>query len=242
MRISCNDSCLQAVSDTPSLFVSNISRADVPNQDSLLKVFSEFGNVAKAYFAKKQGSSDYDCAIIHYDSWTEAEKTLKRFEGHILGKERYWVSLPVVRYARPRGGRHTKGISPRRIFIGQLPKSIGEEELRGWFSQFGDIEDVSLLYKKNEFAGCGFVQYSTWASCDSAISQTHGKVVFDSEKEQRSPVVVRYARAAKSNDRNTRLIHENRQGWEAMASAGGWPCHPMTITHYSCTCPCWPHC
>ena len=213
----------------------------MPNQDSLITVFAEFGNAVKAYFVKKQGSSDYDCAIVQFRSWSEAEKTLKRYEQHVLGKERDWVSIPVVRYARPRStGPRTKGLSPRRLFIGQLPKSIGEEELRGHFSQFGDIEEVSVLYKKNEFAGCGFVQYSTWASCDSAISQTHGKVVFDSEKEQRSPVVVRYATSAKyNNDRNNHSLYENRQGWEAMASAGGWACHPMTIPQYYCTCSYW---
>eukprot|EP00890_Picochlorum_soloecismus_P000225 jgi/Picsp_1/1202/NSC_04683-R1_elav-like family member 4 len=220
----------QEVSDIPSLFISNISRADLSSQDGLLKVFGEFGKVGEAYFVKKQGPGEYECAVLNFDSWREAEATLKRYEEHLLKKERDWASVPAVRYARPRAGTQTNAISPRRLFIGQLPKSIREEQMREWFSQFGDIEEASMLYKNNQFAGCGFVQYSSWASCDAAISQTRGRVVFDSEKEQRSHVVVKYARSTKCYNRNNRSLHE-RQDWEATAFAGGWLYDPMSA-HY----------
>lgn len=56
------------------------------------------------------------------------------------------------------------------VFIGGLSSVVSEDELRLYFQPFGDITYVKIPVGK----GCGFVQYTTRASAELAISKMQG--------------------------------------------------------------------
>ncbi len=56
------------------------------------------------------------------------------------------------------------------IFVGGLSSNVSEEELRILFSAFGEITYVKIPAGK----GCGFVQFVTRQSAETAISRMHG--------------------------------------------------------------------
>lgn len=56
------------------------------------------------------------------------------------------------------------------VFIGGLSSIVTEEDLRLYFQPFGDITYVKIPMGK----GCGFVQYTTRASAELAISKMQG--------------------------------------------------------------------
>ncbi len=63
----------------------------------------------------------------------------------------------------------------KRIYVGNLPFSATEDEVRDMFSEFGEVESVSLITDRETGRprGFGFVEMSSGA--DEAIQATNGK-------------------------------------------------------------------
>jgi len=62
----------------------------------------------------------------------------------------------------------------RRLFVGQVPATAKEEDLRPIFAPYGEITEIFLLRKDaGEHRGCAFVTYRDAESADAAIAATH---------------------------------------------------------------------
>lgn len=250
---------MQALSATPSLYLQG-----VPDEWGVRDVMSMFqlpgGNpVVEAYFVchRKDGTSGTQgarrSAIVKFNSWSDAETCMEAVESQLKlrrGSAMHGGSI-VVRYARPRTGvPGSAGISPRRLFLGQLPKRISEVEIERTFSAYGDVEEVNMLFERgNSSSGCAFVQFSTWKACDAAIAGTDGKHVFDEDQGHGRPLVVRYAKARSAWSPTSTLSGSHGYeadfpqlgGYECDAFAGGYPLwspyhlpfigYPMYIPH-----------
>lgn len=66
-----------------------------------------------------------------------------------------------------------------KVYVGNLPFSVSDEDLRAMFSEFGEITEAVLI--KDKFSGrskgFGFVTFSSDESANSAISKMNGKEV-----------------------------------------------------------------
>jgi RNA recognition motif-containing protein len=63
------------------------------------------------------------------------------------------------------------------IYVGNLPFSITDADLRDTFSRFGDVSQVNLITDKftGESKGFGFVEMANNAQADAAIKGLNGK-------------------------------------------------------------------
>ncbi len=82
----------------------------------------------------------------------------------------------------------------KKIYVGNLSYSTTEETLRNQFSQFGEVESVSIIIDRmtNKSKGFGFVEMTDDAAAASAISNLHqkdidGRRVRVNEAEERKP-------------------------------------------------------
>ena len=82
----------------------------------------------------------------------------------------------------------------KKIYVGNLSYSTTEETLRNQFSQFGEVESVSIIIDRmtNKSKGFGFVEMTDDAAAASAISTLHqkdidGRCVRVNEAEERKP-------------------------------------------------------
>ena len=59
-----------------------------------------------------------------------------------------------------------------KIFIGNLPYSFDQGDLKSQFSRFGEIEDLFMLKDRNtgEFKGFGFITYSKPEAARAALT------------------------------------------------------------------------
>jgi len=80
--------------------------------------------------------------------------------------------------------------TPFKLFVGQVPASYTAEQLRPNFEQFGNIEEVSIIYDKATqlSRGCGFVTFSTEDAARAAIEALSDKLVLNGK-----PLVVKFA-------------------------------------------------
>ncbi len=67
-------------------------------------------------------------------------------------------------------------MSQPKIYVGNLSYGTTEDELRGHFSQFGQIEDVKLIidYGTGRSKGFGFVTYASEKECEAAVEKSNG--------------------------------------------------------------------
>lgn len=65
---------------------------------------------------------------------------------------------------------------PARLYVGNLPYSVGENDLRRLFSQAGTVENVTLPLDRETGRprGFGFVQMATDQDADNAINMFNG--------------------------------------------------------------------
>ena len=79
------------------------------------------------------------------------------------------------------------------IYVGQLPYSVKEDQLREMFSEYGEIASVNLI--KDRFSGqskgFGFIDMPNNSEADKAIkalnkSLLHGREIKVNQAEQRS--------------------------------------------------------
>jgi cold-inducible RNA-binding protein len=64
----------------------------------------------------------------------------------------------------------------KKLYVGSLPYSVTEEELRELFSPFGDIESVRIIMDKatGQSKGFGFVEMASVDDAQKAIENLHG--------------------------------------------------------------------
>jgi RNA recognition motif-containing protein len=59
------------------------------------------------------------------------------------------------------------------IFVGGLDPTVGDEDLKAVFAQFGELVYVKIPLGK----GCGFVQFTHRSSAEEALQRVHGTVI-----------------------------------------------------------------
>lgn len=64
---------------------------------------------------------------------------------------------------------------PKRIYVGNLPFSASEDEVRNLFSEYGAVNSVSLITDRETGRprGFGFVEMENGDEADTAISNLH---------------------------------------------------------------------
>ncbi|CAM9762297.1 unnamed protein product [Choristocarpus tenellus] len=64
-----------------------------------------------------------------------------------------------------------------KLFVGQVPKSMNEDDLRPVFEEFGEIFDLAVIRDKvsGMHRGCAFLTYCSRSSADAAIAALHGQ-------------------------------------------------------------------
>lgn len=86
------------------------------------------------------------------------------------------------------------------IYVGNLPYSVGEDDLQGIFGEYGEIESVKIITDKysGRSKGFGFVVMENDEEAKAAIENLNGKTVDSRE------ITVNEARPRKDNFSNNR--------------------------------------
>lgn len=77
-------------------------------------------------------------------------------------------------------GEGSNDEDPVKLFIGQVPKSMSEEDIFPTFDPFGPLKDVAIIRDKHTglHRGCAFVTYWSGADAERAQEALHDKFTF----------------------------------------------------------------
>lgn len=67
---------------------------------------------------------------------------------------------------------------PVKLFVGQVPRTMEEDDLRPVLEAFGPVEDLVIIRDKLTGAhrGCAFASFFTREAAEQAIAELHNKV------------------------------------------------------------------
>eukprot|EP00210_Caulerpa_lentillifera_P006666 g6369.t1 len=129
------------------------------------------------------------CAMILFEKWSQAEVAIEACHGKsFFGTNR---ALVVNLADPPRRGGGLPPIAPKTLFVGQVPKTIEDEEVRALFEPFGEINEFHIS-RKGSVSGCAFVKFSLWSEAENAMEALHGRHTLPGAK---NPLVVKFADA-----------------------------------------------
>jgi len=68
-----------------------------------------------------------------------------------------------------------------KLYVGNLPQGISEEDLKKLFSEAGEVQSVKIVIDpySGRSRGYGFVEMNTKTEAEKAISQLNGKILMD---------------------------------------------------------------
>ena len=70
-------------------------------------------------------------------------------------------------------------VSESKVYVGNLPFSVGQEELKKLFSQFGEITEATVISDKfsGRSKGFGFVTFAKKEDAEKAVAEMNEKEV-----------------------------------------------------------------
>lgn len=226
-----------AVVAVPRLFITQLPKDK--NESDIELVFSKFGQIEKTTVIRNLDGSSKGCGMVLFKTFTEAEVAQESTTGMLwplsTSDDDVLYRQPIiVSFAQPRKPNASylaseQIIAPKKLFVGQLPKSLSNEEVTGLFAQFGEIDVVNVLRPKNSQAGCAFVLYKKWASCEAAIHALHDKRPFHPASDH--PLVVKFADVSKKNELHYPARHSYPSNDVPMHHMGMMYPHPAMMSY-----------
>eukprot|EP00210_Caulerpa_lentillifera_P008836 g8431.t1 len=171
----------------PKIFVGQIPLET--SKDEIHDVFSSFGNVKTVNIMSTAEGRSKGCAMVLFDKWSQAEVAIEACNGKsFFGTNR---TLVVNLADPPRRGGGVPPIAPKTLFVGQVPKTIEDDEVRALFEPFGEIVEFHVS-RKGSVSGCAFVKFSYWSEAENAMEALHSRHTLPGAK---NPLVVKFADA-----------------------------------------------
>ena len=64
-------------------------------------------------------------------------------------------------------------MSQNKLYVGNFPYSVSEDQLRGIFSQYGEISDLAMIMDRDTGRpkGFGFITFATQEAAEKALEQ-----------------------------------------------------------------------
>ncbi|CAA0814012.1 RNA-binding (RRM/RBD/RNP motifs) family protein [Striga hermonthica] len=173
--------------DHGKLFVGGISWDT--NEERLKEYFGTYGEVVEAVIMRDRTTGRArGFGFIVFADPVVAEKVVK--EKHMIDGRTVEAKKAVPRDDQNLTNRNSSSIqgSPvpgrtKKIFVGGLASTVTESDFKNYFSQFGTITDVVVMYDHNTQRprGFGFITYDSEDAVDRVLHKTfhelNGKMV-----------------------------------------------------------------
>jgi RNA recognition motif-containing protein len=177
-------------------------------QEELFVLMQEYGTVEEIFIIKDKATGESKgAAFVTYTSTAEADLAIKS-----LDKLRV---IPPMK--NPIQVKHAEGevaIRESKLFVGMLPYTTTEEDLRSVFSLYGTPTEVALIMKNGQSSGSAFIRYTTNAECDAAIAALNGFSLDGSTRR----MSVSYAGPSKKPTAAPTLLPQQLGAFQATAS------------------------
>mmetsp|Transcript_19522 Transcript_19522/g.55975 ORF Transcript_19522/g.55975 Transcript_19522/m.55975 type:complete len:547 (+) Transcript_19522:104-1744(+) len=183
------------------LFVGRVPRTY--DENTLKPIFEEFGPVTDcAIIRDRESHTHKGCAFIRMTSLTKADAAIRALNNtKVLDQS---MGPLTVKYATgenerlglPTDGSCQPGVDQAKLFVGSLPKTCSEDDIRNVFAPFGMVDEVFIMRdERKESRGCAFVKFAYKEQAFYAINNLNQKFTMPGHNK---PIEVRFAENRKA--------------------------------------------
>lgn len=167
--------------DAMKLFVGQIPKT--ASETDLAPTFEQFGPIAEFSILRDKAGISKGCAFLTFVTRMAAVQCVENLHD---------------KYTCP-GMSHTIQVKPadseskmeeRKLFVGMIPKTYSEDQLRAMFLPFGGVEEVAFINKNGVFQGCAFIKMDSRVNAQRAVDTLNQSTTLEG---CRAPLVVKYA-------------------------------------------------
>lgn len=160
-------------------------------EDEFKEAFEPYGIIEEIWVLKDRVTNEpKGVTYVKFSKTSEAALAMEEMNGRCIGSHPRPLKV-LIAHSRDQGSRREMNEEERllRLFV-VVPKSMGESELKEHFSQFGDVDYVSIVRDRTskESKGFAYIKYhrmSHAAKAFEACDRTF-KPVFADPKPQKS--------------------------------------------------------
>ncbi|XP_062612762.1 ELAV-like protein 2 [Saccostrea cucullata] len=141
------------------------------SDEGFKEMFEKIGPLKSYKIVRDKATNySYGFGFVDYLNAEDAERAIHEMNGQKMDHKTIKVS-----HAR-KNDSECKGAN---IYIANIPRSFGEEDLTQHFMQYGEIIQVRLLREKstNESKGVGFVYYTKRSEAAAALEAMNGQTL-----------------------------------------------------------------
>lgn len=162
------------------LFVGGLNKANT-DEDVLKNYFESYGNIIDCTIMRDQDRQSRGFGFVLFEDATAIDKIMSaKKDGAEFSIDDHHIeikrALPKVPGGNA-GSSRTSGLN-RKVFVGGLPSSITEQELRQYFEAYGRVNEVELLRDRetSRLRGFAFVTFDEEDSADKCIQRRQHEI------------------------------------------------------------------
>ena len=172
------------MSQTSRLIVKNIP--PTLDEASLKKKFDSYGEVTDCQIIFR-GEVNRQLAFIGFKEKDSAITAQSKMDQTYIRSSKIKVDFAIEKTAEPKNkkpnAKPVKTLNPeevdgKRLYLTNLPYTVGESEIASVFGKFGEVENVKIITKNGQSAGYGFLSFKDDNSSIRAIHEMDKKTVF----------------------------------------------------------------
>ncbi|CAD5212948.1 unnamed protein product [Bursaphelenchus okinawaensis] len=178
---SADDFGLKPDPDTIKMFVGQIPRHW--GEKECMELFGEFGKVYELNVLRDKSSQlSRGCCFVTFYKRQDAINAQNALHNIRV--------LPQMNHPVQMKPADVENRNERKLFIGMLSKTMGEEEVKEMFKEFGQIEECTVLREDGKSRGCAFVTFVSRSFAHQAIKAMHQSMTCEGCNK---PIVVKFA-------------------------------------------------
>jgi polyadenylate-binding protein len=168
-----------------NVFVKNLSESTT--KEDLVKIFGEYGNITSAVVMIGMDGKSRCFGFINFENPDAAARAVQELNGKKINDKEWYVGRAQKKSEREmelkrRFEQSLKDAADKyqglNLYLKNLDDSIGDDQLRELFSNFGKITSCKVMCDQNGLSkGSGFVAFSTREEASQALTEMNGKMI-----------------------------------------------------------------
>lgn len=147
------------------IFIGGLPR-DTTNS-VFIKHFGKYGEITDSVIMKDRFSGQpRGFGFITYADPSVVDQVIE--DTHIINGKQVEIKRTI-----PKGAAQSKDFRTKKIFVGGIPSSVSEDELRSFFSKYGEVTEHQIIrdHETNRSRGFGFIVFDSEEVVDDLLSK-----------------------------------------------------------------------
>ncbi|KAL1204870.1 Heterogeneous nuclear ribonucleoprotein 1 [Cardamine amara subsp. amara] len=158
------------------------------------KHFGKYGEITDSVIMRDRHTGQpRGFGFITYADPSVVDKVIE--DNHIINGKQVEIKRTIPKGA---GGNQSKDIKTKKIFVGGIPSSVTEDELKDFFAKYGNVVEHQIIrdHETNRSRGFGFVIFDSEEVVDELLSKGNMIDMADTQVE------IKKAEPKKSSNRS----------------------------------------